>query len=328
MRKINKTLTLIIAILFIFSAFPTAVFASSGLDNAIGDRVVFGGNFRLKTGEIHEGSILAFGGTIIIEEGAVVTGDLLLIGGNLIIKGSIGRTVVVLGGVGEIEGTAKIAGDLIMPGTTIDVDDLAEIGGQIYIENQTVLIPEIQIDPINPINPVIPVTSYQRTSAMSVIWFLIRMFALGALAIFTLMFIPNQAQQVRKTLVESPIPSGGFGFLSLLILFPVTLLAITIILSPISFIYWVLVFCGGLFGWIIVGLELGDRISLLVKREWSPAVSAGLGTVTLGILATVFGLVFWGIFGFIFALVVGSVGLGSVFMTRFGTKAYPVEQSK
>lgn len=319
MQYIFKKLFIITIALAFFLALPTFAFASNSNEIIVGDRIVFGGSYRLKDGEVHEGSIVSLGGSIIIDEGAVVTGDLLLFGGNLILEGSVYKSVIIIGAVGKIDENAVIGGDLISPATVLDINELSEIGGQVYIENQIVLIPEV---PDIQIDPVIPVFSYQRSSNASIIWFLIRMLAVGALAIFTLMFIPKQSEQIRSTMLSYPIASGGFGFLSLLILIPFSLLAITIILSPLTLIYWILVFCGALFGWVVVGLEVGDRIAKMINREWSASIKAGIGTISLAIFATILGLVFWGIFGFVFVFIVVSIGLGAVFMTRFGTKEY------
>ena len=57
--------------------------------------------------------------------------------------------------------------------------------------------------------------------------------------------------------------------------YPTLILAITILLIPVSFIGLVLLLAAGLFGWIAIGLEVGKRLAEAFKWELQPPAAAG-----------------------------------------------------
>jgi hypothetical protein len=97
-------------------------------------------------------------------------------------------------------------------------------------------------------------------------------------------------------------------------------LAITIILSPVSLLAAVLLVVAGVFGWIAIGKEVGDRLAKAFKWDLHPAASAGLGTLSLSLVVGGIGLI--PCLGWMVAFVVVAIALGAVLLTRFGSREY------
>jgi hypothetical protein len=102
------------------------------------------------------------------------------------------------------------------------------------------------------------------------------------------------------------------------------LLAITICGLPISFIGAFLLWIAWGLGVIVIGTETGKRFAEIVKADWALPVSAGVGTFLLVLVSNGIELVVPCI-GWLVPALIGVVGLGSVLLTRFGSKSYPAE---
>ena len=164
-----------------------------------------------------------------------------------------------------------------------------------------------------------------------VLWGIFFLFSLATLAILVVMFWPDRAARTAQTLVSQRVRSGVVGFLSLFVATPVLLiLTITIVLSPLSFVGLIALALAMLFGWVSLGLEVGQRFGQMINRAWAPGVSAGVGTFILTFLAYS-GDLFLGFIpciGWLVPLFVGVTSLGAVVLSRFGSRVYaPVIRS-
>ncbi len=112
------------------------------------------------------------------------------------------------------------------------------------------------------------------------------------------------------------------GFLSLLAI-PALLigLALTICLIPFMLV-GVMVFVAAIvYGWIGIGLEVGERLTRTFRWHLDPAAAAGLGTQVISLVAN--GINFIPRIGWLAPTLVGALGLGAVLLTRFGRQGYP-----
>ena len=100
------------------------------------------------------------------------------------------------------------------------------------------------------------------------------------------------------------------------------LVAFTIILLPLSLLYFILFGLALLYGWVAVGSEVGKRLAGAANKGWSPALQAGIGTFALVFLVGTFGFMSLEGFGALLGVVISSVGLGAVLLTRFGMRDY------
>lgn len=309
-----KTRTRIIFFLLLISLLllPTTVYARALYEG----KVVFGGVYTLEAGETLDGDLVVMGGIATLEEGSTVDGDIIVMGGTLQIDGSINGDVVAIGGLVNMGDAAEVAGNVAALGAHLESADNAQVGGDII----TTLEGPISLNFARGIH----LPSYQvRFAPFNVAWFFLRILLWAALAVIVILFLPSQTERVSETIVKQPLLSGGLGVLTVLVLMPLlVILAITICLSPVSMIVGLAAAIGWTFGLIAIGYELGKRLESMARQDWSPALSAGLGTL---LLVLVLNSIRAGIpcIGWLLPAIVGAIGLGAVLLTRFGTQAYP-----
>jgi hypothetical protein len=153
----------------------------------------------------------------------------------------------------------------------------------------------------------------------------------AVVATLTLLFVPDHTKRVAYTAFNSPLPSLGIGLLAALVFIPLIFIltfvmiifVITICLLPLFLV--VAIFAAVVawaFGLIALGYEVGKRLNKGLNRDWAPPLSAGIGTFLL--LLVVNGLeVVLPCIGWVFPVLAGSLGLGAVLLSRFGTRVYP-----
>lgn len=69
------------------------------------------------------------------------------------------------------------------------------------------------------------------------------------------------------------------------------LLIITILLIPVALVAVIAIALAAVFGWIAIGLEIGERFTKAIKQQWHPSLAAGLGTFLLALVANIIGLI-------------------------------------
>jgi hypothetical protein len=316
--KNMKKYTLILVLLLLF-ALPGSAFAQGNG----GDQVVFGGNYRLLSGEVLEGNLVVFGGSVDLEEESLVDGDVLLFGGNISVDGEIDGDLIVIGGFVQLLDNAVVRGDLITPGGSVNREEGSRVEGQVIMDVEIpldVTIPRLFVQPIRPQVQAVDV-------ALSIFWgFVQAMFltlTLAAFAVLLVMFLPEHTRRTSEAIAQQPVLAGGLGLLTSLVLPPLLLILALItllLLSPISILGLIVFVIAIIFGWIAVGLEVGKRFVLLINQEWPVAVAAGVGTFFLTILALAFNQI--PCIGWLPWALVACVGLGGVLLTRFGTQSY------
>jgi hypothetical protein len=303
-------------------AFPGTALAKSLLD----DRVIAGGTFTLETGEVQEGSLIVLGGAVTIEPGATVEGDVLVVGGTASIDGLVEGSVAGIGGVIDLSGAAVVEGDLSSLGATVNKDPDASVEGQIVtgvsLPNLILAPTEISIPGIPDFRPVFrPILDPVGRG----IWSITRSLIWAALAAVIVIFVPNSIDRIARTAVKQPVVSGGVGCLTVLVA-PIILIvmAITIILIPLSLLGVLILAVAWFIGRIALGLELGRRMGKLFDREWAAPLAAGGGTFVLSLIVDGVGSLVPCV-GWILPAIVGVLALGSVILSRFGSQVYPPE---
>jgi len=310
--KIMRFLAIIFALVLALAMPATAM--ARGLAD---DKVVFGDNFTLKSGETQDGNLVVFGGNVVLEENSTVTGDVVLMGGNLDSSGTIKGNVVGLGGLVSLGGTAVVEGDVTMIGAQLVRDPGARIEGQVFSNLKAPLtftfpggvqVPRFDVS----FSPVFHATE-----------FILKIFLWAALAVLLVLFLPEHTRRVTHVALTQPLVAGGLGLLTVVAL-PVLVLAlaITILLIPVSLAVAALAGLAWMYGLISLGLEVGDRLAKLFKQEWAPAVEAGAGTFALILVLNGIREVVPCV-GWVAPALAGMVGLGAVLLTRFGLQTYP-----
>ncbi|HET7009829.1 MAG TPA: polymer-forming cytoskeletal protein [Anaerolineales bacterium] len=316
MKRIPLILTLTLVALL---AFPGVAFAAGWPDG----KVVLGGTYTLRSGEVLDGDLVVVGGIATLEVGSEVTGTVALIGGMVDAAGVIGEGIGAVGASVNLASTAVVHGDVVTMGASITRAEGAVVEGRITegeaegpfgFNMPGVIVPQI---------PRVAVDVGPFSGAMRVGWFFMRAFLYAAVAVLVALFWPLRTGRVAQTAVAQPVISAGLGLLTLLLGIPVLLiLGLTICLAPVAILGGIVLGVAAALGWIAIGLELGQRMAAAFRQDWSLAASAGVGTLVLTLVAYAFDLMFGPCFGFWVPAVVYWLGLGAVILTRFGGQDY------
>jgi hypothetical protein len=313
---------LLLACVVILLVLPTTAFAK-GLQD---DRVVAGGTFTLESGKVLDGSLIVFGGSVTIESEAIVEGDVVVIGGTASINGLVEGNVLGIGGVIDLSNRAVVEGDLSTLGATLNRDPDSIVEGQIItgvsLPNLILVPTDISLPGIPDFRPVIrPVFDPIWRGS----WFLLRSLVWAVLAVLIVMFLPNPTDRIARTAAKQPALSSGVGCLTVLVA-PIILvvLAITLILIPVSLVGALIVVVAWFIGRIAIGLEIGRRLGKLFDKEWALPLAAGAGTFFMSLIVDGIGT-FVPCVGWILPAIVGMLALGAVILSRFGSQTYPPE---
>lgn len=305
-------------LMFILIMLALAVPSSNVMARELAEgKVVFGGIYRLESGETLNGDLVIFGAVATLEENSTVTGTVVLFGANLEASGKIEKDIVGIGGLITLDETASVNGDVITLGAHLDKSKGALVLGDVMDVSKapfSFAVPgEINIPKEYP--NLFPEVNYIWTTLKILLW--------SALAILVVLFVPKASNRVAQAFIKQPLIAVGLGLLTIVLAIPLAaLFIITLILSPLGLFILLLLGLSWAFGLISIGLEIGKRFAVLVKRDWADPVSAGLGTLFLMLVLNGANEMIPCI-GWMLPAVVGMIGLGAVLMTRFGTQFYP-----
>jgi cytoskeletal protein CcmA (bactofilin family) len=284
-----------------------------GPDN--GDRLVMGGTYVLGEDETLDGNLIVLGGIATLESGSVVERDVVVLGGTVRVDGTVEGDVTVIGGMVDLGETAAVEGDVNALAANLERAEGARIEGSLNTET-TGAFPVIITEGMR--TPTVDV-SFNPVVKMLLVPFWSFVWAVGTLLV--MLFVPNHAGRVAKTVVGQPWISLGMGMLTTLV-GPILLaaIAITLIGIPVTLVGAFLLVVTWGFGVMSVGLEVGKRIAQAFHQEWAPAVMACAGTFVLTLMTGALNLV--PCIGWVAPAFVGALGLGAVILTRFGTQDY------
>ncbi len=325
MKTTLKVYTIFILLLALFLPLQTA--SADGLTDG---QIIFGSNFTLASGETLTGDLVVFGGSVTVETESHVIGDIVLFGGSLTISGEVTGDVVLVGGSGWLKSTAVVEGDLNMVGGSYQTESGALVVGTV---NNFASPPSINYalpsQITTPIIPNIPEdisksirSSFNFNPFSDFAWLFLKSLGWAALAALVMLFFDNHTRRVSRAVLYQPVIGGSIGLLTLLVVVVLgVILSITIILIPVVLIGVLILVFAIAFGWIAIGLEVGQRAAQALHQEWPLPLSAALGTFVLNFMAN--GIGFIPCVGWLVPFLIGLLGLGGVLLSRFGTQAYP-----
>ncbi len=296
--------------LITLAAFPVTAFAAES------PAVVLGSNYTLQSGETLNDNLFVLGGNVDLMQGSTVIGNVVILGGTAQAAGMINGNLVVLGGSTNLAATFVLNGNLTTAGGSLTRAPGATINGQINTGSASPIF-------VLPSGLRVPFSNPLQHPVLRGVGYLLGIILWALVAMLVAMFLPNPLTRIAHTGLSQPLLSGALGLLTA-ILVPIilVLLAITICLIPVSILGAFALAIAWAYGLIAFGLEVGKRISGAAKREWHPALSAGLGMLLL--MAILNGLQdFVPCVGWIPEVLVGLVGLGAVMLTQFGRRLYP-----
>ena len=318
MKKLFYSIPIVLVLLL---ALPVTAFAAP-LDDG---KVVLGSHYVLDSGETLDGDLVVLGGIAELMEDSTVYGSVFVMGGSLEADGYIDGDLAVMGGNAHLGPNAVVDGDVVTLGGNVD-PGLAIVKGTITSE-QVFDFP-MSFDATRSYSFPQQFRGFQgfqgfgMSMGTRILAFFFQAFLLAALAALVVVFIPEHTKRVASTLAEQTWISGGIGILTMIVA-PILIffLFITICFAVLGFLGVFILVVAGVFGWIAMGMEVGDRLAKALEREWQPVLSASAGTFVVT-------LVLMGIGGFVPCIgwlapfLVGAAGLGAVILTRFGTREY------
>lgn len=302
---------------------PTQSAAARGLDDG---PVIFGGSYTLGSGDSLDGDVLVFGGIVMIEDGAEVNGSVVVFGGSLTINGQVNGDVVLMGGAAMLGENALINGDLSLVSATLNRAEGSQVNGEIIqnvagsqsIEGPFITVPDVPGMPDIPFVHTVPVFS-QSNPLWRGMGIFGRSLAMALLALLVALFLEEPTRRVGESASGQPVIAGGLGFLTV-VLAPavVIILAITLILAPVALLAILALLVALLYGWIALGLEVGQRFTKMIKQEWALPLTAAFGTWLLTVISESIGLI--PCVGWLAPFILAIIALGGVVMSRFGSK--------
>ncbi|MGI9059769.1 MAG: hypothetical protein ACR2H5_14445 [Ktedonobacteraceae bacterium] len=283
---------------------PTVLAASSG-HTTITDK----GNC---TAEQHGPS---FGGAVVVDIHEVECGDLTTFGGTVAITGTVQGDIVSFNSNIVIAGT--INGNTDLYGGSIVLQDTAHINGDIHVYGgHETKGPNVQLHGslIDETNHVSWLFSDIGGFSFS-FWSLLIWVALGML--LTSLF-PEHVMLVRTTVVSKMRRSALLGLLTILLAPPVLLVLIALILSiPLAIIVGLGLIAAWGLGTVSIGWLVGDYVmSKVAPHRNTRLVQIVVGLTVLVLLGSL------PYIGWLISVGVGLLGLGAVFLSRFGTRLY------
>jgi hypothetical protein len=288
-------------------------------DHCSDDHRVMGNNFSLGEGDELNSNLIIMGGNSTIAEGATLNCTMVILGGNVDLAGAVAEDVVVIGGNTNLRSTAVIEGQLVTFGGSIIREEGAVVeGGESQGFGTGDDEPRAGFHLPGRFALFDPLFDLYRSLLHTVLTSI----GLGLLALLVVLFWPEQTARVGAAVTSAPAPAGVLGLLTAVAVpMLMVLAAITICLIPVSFVGAVVFAAALVFGWISLGQMVGVRLAGALRlHNLSPAVSAALGT---GLLTLVVSAVNWvPCVGWVAPVILVSVGLGAVTLTRFGTQPY------
>lgn len=256
----------------------------------------FGSAVVVTSREVICSNITSFGGTIVVR--GEVRGDIVSFGGNVIIDGMVDGDVTLYGGNVTLQDGAHINGDIHVCGGHWIEGTGTQLHGSVFECTKSVSL-----------------LFFGDGGAGFRFWSVLTWVALGML-LTTL--LPEHIMLVRTTVKSKMRRSLILGLLSVLLAPAIIAVLIALIISiPLAIIVAVGLVAAWALGTVAVAWLVGEYI----LRRVAPHLSTRLLQVVVGsaALALAGSLPYIGWFVSIGA---GLLGLGAVFLSRFGTRLY------
>ncbi len=257
----------------------------------------------------------SFENTVTVGSGNVVCGNLTSFWGDVTILGEVRGDVVVIGGnvdiEGRVEGNVTLYGGRLIshPGAYVD-GDIHVCGGQpvqnapLKLHGSFVGCPSGIVDMLE-----------SDAGIQFHFWYIVTWVVLGML-LTTL--LPEHVMMVRTTVKNKLRRSLALGLLSIL-LAPAILIVLLALIIPIPLA--ILVVVGLLAAWALGMVAISWIIGDAILQRIAPHLDTHLMQVCVGLIVlSLLGSLPY--VGWLVNIGVGVLGIGAVFLSRFGTRLY------
>ena len=256
----------------------------------------FGANTVVDGDEIVCGNVTSFGGTIVIQ--GEVQGDVVAFGTSVIIDGTVHGTITAYGGSITLQNNAAVYGDIHL------CQGSWTLGGDQHLHGTLDGCPK-SMDQL----------LMSDAGPDFRFWSTLAWVALGALLI---VLLPEHVMLVRTTVTSKMRRSLVLGLLSILLALPVLAILVALIISiPLAIIVVIGLIAAWALGTVAVGSLLGEYIVRVVAPQKNTRPVQVVVGLTVLVLAGSLPYIGWFI-----SIGAGLIGLGAVFLSRFGTRLY------
>lgn len=278
---------------------------------ADGGKVLLGESFTLKRGETYRGNVIIFGGNLTLEEDSTLEGDVGIFGGWVEVAGTLKGQLAVFGGNVRVKRTGKIEGDVAIMGGKVEKEEGAVIRGDVVEMKGFKLLERPFIFP-SPVPHRPSLEDLANWFLGGSIRFVVTLLALIAASALIISLWPEQVNLIAETLIKAPLESGGIGLAAIILGIPVGL--VLLVFACLGFFVWLGLLIMALFGLTALAYKVGERVLMASGvKELSPIFQVILGVTLIHLLSLIPCL------GFLLQLVVYSLGMGAVILSRFGT---------
>lgn len=256
----------------------------------------FGSAVVVTSGEVVCGDLTSFGGSVIIS--GEVDGDVVTFGGDVVVAGRVNGNVTLYGGNLNLQDGAHVNGDIHVCGGQWAEDANSQLHGNVFACTRS--IGELLLSDEGP--------SFHFWSALAWILFGILLSTL----------LPEHVMFVRSTVQNKAKRSLALGVVTILLAPAILVVLIALIISiPLAILVAVVLLAAWALGTVAIGTLIGDRLlrSILPQHN-TRYIQVIVGIALLALVGSL------PIIGFISSIAVGLIGLGAVFLSRFGTRLY------
>lgn len=250
-----------------------------------------------------KGDLIILGGTTTLAHNATLAGSAHVISGALRLDGEINGDLSFLGGEVLFGPQGKIDGDLNYGGGDLSNLKQDTVSGIVNVGTG------IQL-------PTIETQKSQSPGGLIIRW-VINAALLGALALILNRYLPRACGRISEAALRHTLVSLAMGLLAGIVgISLIVIMAYTILLIPVALLGLLLLGMATIFGWIACGMALGRSAAHIFRINLSPNRIIFAGTfifmMIFGMLSTL------PVVGGIIGILVTSISLGAVFLTRFG----------
>ena len=175
--------------------------------------------------------------------------------------------------------------------------------------------------------------SFMDSPILHLIQVIVTSIIIGLLAGLVFMLFPDRMSRIIETGTSHLQATGTVGFVSMGAAFVVTgvyfltiplTLGLMCLALPLVGIGWLVIVAALVLGWITMAAPLGDMLLRRFKVSTTPMVTAIFGAFALTLIQGLLSMIpCIGIIGVLMTIIIGSVGLGAVILTRGGGRTYP-----
>jgi hypothetical protein len=251
----------------------------------------------IQQGEVVCGDFTLLGSTLDVR--GQVRGNILAFGSNIDISGTMSGNINLYGGTATLQNASHMRGNINLYGGNQQLEAGANLDGQIENRSQHVSLwlPGIS-------------TGFAFPFWQIVIWVLL------GLALVSL--LPEHVMFVRTTVTSKMRRSLSLGLLSL-VLAPTLLIVLIALIIPIPLA--IVIAIGLIAAWALGTIAIGWLVGEYIMRVIAPRHNTRLIQVSVGLTVLILiGSIPY--IGWIVSASAGVLGLGAVFLSRFGTRLY------